>query len=258
MAGAVSIHSQQDGAPDGPVLMLAHPLGADLRIFDGLVPHLPQDMRIVRMDMRGHGASDCPPSPYSMGMLVRDTEQLIEAQGLQNIVFAGVSIGGLIAQGLAAKRPDLLRGLVLSNTAARIGTRDQWQTRIDALTTDPFEAFVDATMTRWFGPPERRDTDVSAVRDVLLAQNPQGVAGCCHAIAGSDFYTTTATLNMPTLGIAGNRDGSTPPDLVRETIDLIQGAQFHLIRGAGHVPFVEKPAEYAALLTRFITGLDTA
>ena len=71
-------------------------------------------------------------------------------------------------------------------------------------------------------------------------------------ISGSDFYATTATLRLPTLGIAGNEDGATPPDLVRETVGLVPGSQFHLMRRAGHLPCVEKPDEYARVLTDFM------
>ena len=76
--------------------------------------------------------------------------------------------------------------------------------------------------------------------------------GCCAAIAGTDFYTPTSGLRLPTLGIAGSEDGATPPDLVRETIDLIPGSSFSLMRKAGHLPCVEQPKDYAALLDTFL------
>jgi 3-oxoadipate enol-lactonase len=90
--------------------------------------------------------------------------------------------------------------------------------------------------------------------DHLCAHDPEGYAGCAAAIAGTDFYTPTSGLRLPTLGIAGSEDGSTPPDLVRETVDLIPGAQFRLLRGTGHVPPIDAPEAYAACLTEFITA----
>ena len=80
----------------------------------------------------------------------------------------------------------------------------------------------------------------------------QGYAGCSTAIKGTDFYTPTSGLRLPTLGIAGSEDGATPPDLVRETVELIPGARMELLRRTGHLPCVEKPVEYAALLTDFM------
>ena len=66
------------------------------------------------------------------------------------------------------------------------------------------------------------------------------------------WWSRTARLRLPTLAIAGSEDGSTPPDLVRETAELVPGSSFHLIRGAGHLPCVEKPEDYAAALTGFL------
>ena len=87
---------------------------------------------------------------------------------------------------------------------------------------------------------------------MLCATPVDGYCGVCAAIAGTDFYTPTSGLRLPTLGIAGSEDGSTPPDLMRETTDLIPGSKFHLIRKAGHLPCVEQPEEYARVLTQFI------
>ena len=140
----------------------------------------------------------------------------------------------LIAQGLAAKRLDLVRAMVLSNTGAKIGTRDIWAERIDAVNAGGTAAVVDATMQRWFAKPFHDTPDFHAWRTMFLRCPAEGWTGCGAAIAGSDFMTTTAALRLPTLGIAGSEDGSTPPDLVRETVDLVPGSEFHLIRGAGH------------------------
>jgi 3-oxoadipate enol-lactonase len=107
-------------------------------------------------------------------------------------------------------------------------------------------------MDVWFGPKFRRTTELAAWRNMLSRQPLEGYIGCCAAIAGTDFYTTTASLTLPTLAIAGSEDGSTPPDLVRETGDLVKGSKFHLIKGAGHLPCVDKPEEFAETLTSFL------
>jgi 3-oxoadipate enol-lactonase len=107
-------------------------------------------------------------------------------------------------------------------------------------------------MERWFGRRWREAPQMPAARAMLLSTPAEGWAGCAAAIAGTDFYETTATLRLPTLAIAGANDGSTPPDLVRETADLIPGARFALIRGAGHLPCLERPDDYAAALAGFL------
>lgn len=248
----IDLHYREDGDPTGAPVVFANSLGTDLRLWDAVVERLPPGLRIVRYDKRGHGLSACPPAPYQMGALVTDAERLLEHLGIRDAVFVGLSIGGMIAQGLAAKRLDLVRGMVLSNTAAKIGTREMWDDRIAAVRDGGIAALSDAILERWFSKPFRLLPDLMLWRNMLERQPAEGYMGCSAAIAGTDFMTPTSGLTLPTLAIAGSEDGSTPPDLVRETADLVKGSRFHLIRGAGHLPCVEKPDEYAEVLTGFL------
>ena len=248
------LHATLEGPADAPALVLIHALGTSLTLWDALLSQMP-GRRVLRLDLRGHGRSDVPPAPSAMGTLVRDVERVIDHFALKDTMVVGVSLGGMIAQGLAIKRLDLVRGLVLSNTAARIGTAAQWQDRIAKVRDGGLEALVDPTMERWLGRGWRDNPALPALRQGFLQTDPQGWMGCAAAIAGTDFYETTARLRLPTLAIAGANDGSTPPDLVRETAELIPGARFHLIQGAGHLPMAEKPAEYAAALTGFLKAI---
>ncbi|WP_424977932.1 3-oxoadipate enol-lactonase [Leisingera sp. S232] len=250
--GDVQLHFRVDGKPNGAPIVFANSLGTDLRVWDAVVDQLPEGLRIIRYDTRGHGLSSCPPAPYSMGALVRDAERLLDHLEVRDCVFVGLSIGGMIAQGLAVKRLDQVRALVLSNTAAKIGTAEMWKERARIVQSQGIEALADAVMTRWFARGFRSAPDMQLWRNMLLQQSREGYAGCCAAIAGTDFYTPTSGLRLPCLGIAGSEDGATPPDLVRETVDLIPGSQFHLIRRAGHIPCVEQPDEYAQRLTSFL------
>ena len=250
----VGLQARIDGVDDvsAPTVVFANSLGTDMSLWDPILPHMPNNLRLIRMDKRGHGRSDVPPAPYTMGQLVGDAEAVCDALEVKNCVFVGLSVGGMIAQGLAVKRLDLIRGLVLSNTGAKIGTAQLWQDRIDSVTRDGMEALADGILQRWFGREFRESPAVAPWRELLVATPPQGYAGVCAAISGTDFYTPTSGLRLPTLGIAGSDDGATPPDLVRETVDLIPGSKFHLIRRAGHLPCVEQPKEYAKVLTGFL------
>ncbi|WP_299676688.1 3-oxoadipate enol-lactonase [uncultured Roseobacter sp.] len=250
--GDLRLHYRVDGPEDGPPVVFANSLGTDMRLWDPILPLLPEGLRLIQFDKRGHGLSTCPPTPYTMGALITDTEALLDHLDVQGCVFVGLSIGGMIAQGLAVKRLDLIRAMVLSNTAAKIGTPEMWSERIETVRQGGIEALADAVMERWFSDDFRATPDLELWRNMLTRQEDQGYMGCSAAISGTDFYTTTASLRLPTLGIAGAEDGSTPPDLVRETTDLIPGSQCHVIRKAGHLPCVEQPQEYAALLTRFL------
>lgn len=251
----IRLHYRIDGDPGGAPVVFSNSLGTDLRLWDKVIARLPKTgLKYIRYDTRGHGLSDSSPAPYSMGTLVRDAERLMDHLGVTNAVFVGLSIGGMTAQGLAAKRLDLVRALVLSNTAARIATREIWAQRIADVEVGGVEALADATMSRWFTSAFRTTEEFRFWRNMMVRTPTEGYIGCCHAIAGTDFYTTTAALRLPTLGIAGSDDGSTPPDLVRETTNLVPGSQFHLIRKAGHLPCVENPDEYARVLTEFIAS----
>ena len=250
------IHVTEGGDPKGdpagaPVVFL-HALGLDSRMWGAVWPLLPRRARLIGIDLRGHGQSDVPPAPYAMGALIRDVERAMDERGLRDAVVVGLSVGGLIAQGLAAKRLDLVRALVLSNTAAKIGTRAQWDERAALVREKGVGALADGVLARWFGARTRDSDGARAMAAILRATPPEGYAGVAAAIGGTDFITTTSGLRLPTLVIAGTEDGSTPPDLVRELAELIPGARHELIRGAGHLPPVDQPEAFATLLTAFL------
>lgn len=250
--GEFDLHWQEDGDPEGAPVVFSNSLGTDLSIWDEVVAHLPPGLRLIRYDKRGHGQSGVPAPPYAMGALIRDAEQLLDHLELRDTLFIGLSIGGMIAQGLAAKRLDLVRAMVLSNTAAKIGTPDMWAARIASVEELGLPGICDAVMERWFSKSFRESSAVEPWKALFLRTPPPGYVGCSQAISGTDLLTPTSGLRLPTLAIAGSEDGSTPPDLVRETADLIPGSQFQLMRGAGHLPCVEAPKAYAEILTRFL------
>lgn len=246
----VQLHVREQG--QGAPIVLTHAMGTDLSLWDPVIAHLPAGLRIIRYDLRGHGQSDAPGGPYSMGQLIKDAETICDTLDVRDCVFVGLSIGGMIAQGLAIKRLDLIRGLVLSNTAAKLGQPPLWRARIDQITRLGLDSIADDTMQHWFSRDFLAAGHHLPWRDRFNLSPSQGYAGCCAAIGGTDFYTPTSGLRLATLGIAGSEDGVTPSDLVRETLGLIPGSQFNLMRRVGHLPCVEKPAEYAALITGFL------
>jgi 3-oxoadipate enol-lactonase len=248
----IGLHYREDGDPNGAPVVFGNSLGTDLRVWDDVVERLPKTLRIIRYDKRGHGLSSCPKAPYSMGALVHDAEQLLDYLNVRDCVFVGLSIGGMIAQGLAVKRMDQIRAMVLSNTAAKIAYPALWEERIAAVRAGGVEALADSIITRWFSTAFCTKPEIALWRAMLVNTPDEGYIGCSAAISGTDFFTTTSGLRLPTLAIAGTEDGSTPPDLVRETATLIPGSRFELMRGSGHIPCVENPNEYAALLVGFL------
>lgn len=254
--GEVRLYARVDGLDHriAPTVVFANSLGTDLRLWHKVLPLLPDGLRLVRYDMRGHGRSSVPPAPYSMGALIGDAEAVCDALAVRDCVLVGMSLGGMVAQGLAVKRLDLVRAMVLANTAAKVGTPELWRTRIEAVRAGGVAAVADAAMERWFSRGFRGTPDAAPWREMLTATPAEGYMGACAAIAGTDFYTPTSGLRLPTLGIASSEDTSTPPDLVRETVDLIPGSQFRLIRKVGHLSCAEDPIAFAEILAGFLEG----
>ncbi|MFT7390005.1 MAG: 3-oxoadipate enol-lactonase [Paracoccaceae bacterium] len=250
----VHLHFSDEGPRDGAPVLLANSLGTDLRVWDAMIPHLPAGLRIIRFDKRGHGLSEAPPAPYGMDRLVGDAAALLDHLGVSGAAVVGLSIGGLIAQGLAAERPDLVRAMVLMDTAAKIGTDAMWDQRIAMVEAEGIAAMQAGILERWFSRRFRAERlgELAMWRSMLTRTTAAGYAGCCAAIRDCDLRDSTARLTLPTLAMAGDEDGSTPPDLVRETAALIVGARFELIRGAGHLPCVEQPETTGALIAGFL------
>lgn len=250
----ITMHYADQGDPNGAPVVFSNSLGTDFRLWDQVVARLPKGLRIIRYDTRGHGLTSAPDGDYFMGDLVADAAALLDHLQVKDCIFVGLSLGGMIAQGLAAERMDLVRAMVLSNTAAKIGTTSVWQDRMNEARKGGIKALEADILERWFAARFRRERpdDLAGWQHMLRRTPLAGYIGCSAAISETDLFESTARLCLPTLAIAGDEDGSTPPDLVRETADLIKGSRFQLIRGAGHLPCVEQPDKYAEILTAFL------
>lgn len=247
----VALHWREDGDPDGKPIVFANSLGTDLRLWDALLPLLPQSMRIIRYDKRGHGLSSCPPSPYCINNLIDDAEAFLDQLGVRDALFVGLSIGGMIAQGLATRRPDLIKGLVLSNTAAKMGDEAMWRQRIDQIGRYGIAPVAEGILERWFSPAFLESDELEAWRNMLSRTPLEGYLGCCEALAKADLTSALPDIGQPTLGIAGSLDGAITPQIVQASIDEILNARFALIKGTGHLPCVEAPHDFARLLIHF-------
>ena len=250
----VKLHYADEGNPNGYPVVFSNSLGTDFRLWNRVTSLMPGNFRLIRYDKRGHGLSSCPDGGWSIGDLTRDCEELLDRLGIHECLFVGLSIGGLAAQHLAINRPDLVRAVVMSNTGARIGERTMWLDRIDAARADRLSDMSDAVLERWFSSRFRQECkdELEGWRAMLTRTTRQGYAGCCEAIMEADFTEEIGSVQMPVLLIGGSEDGATPPDLVRWTASLIPHAKLRIIEGAGHLPCIEKPEEYASCLMEFI------
>lgn len=242
---------------NAPALVFANSLGTDFRIWDDLLSLLAGRFTTLRYDKRGHGLSDTGQAPYTMDDHIADLAALMDHFGLKRSVVVGLSVGGMIAQGLALSRPDLVAALVLSNTGHKIGDAASWDERISTVRERGIEAMADAVMERWFTAGFRRaDNPAFALyRNMLLRTTKDGYAGTCAAIAGADYTDTVGSISVPTLCIGGDQDGSTPPTLVNELASKIGGARAVIIDDAGHLPNIEQPRAYAEALEEFLFSM---
>lgn len=240
----INLHYQLIGAPEGkPVLVFSNSLGTDFRIWRDIIVRLAGDFAIITYDKRGHGLSDAPPAPYTMDDHVNDLAGLLDFLDVKNAVICGLSVGGMIAQGLALSRPDLVRALILCDTGHRIGNDDLWNERIATVSRDGIEAIAENIMMRWFSKTYRTPDNpyFMGYRNMLVRTPRAGYVGTSHALKNADFTKQTPSISVPTLCVVGEEDGSTPPSLVKELAGLIPGAAFEIIEGAGHLPCIEKP-----------------
>lgn len=251
----IHLHYRADVATAGkPTLVFSNSLGTDFRIWDGVAARLAPVANMVFYDSRGHGLSDAPPAPYRIEDHVADLNALLDHLDVTDAFICGLSVGGLIAQGLYQAAAEKVRGLILCDTAAKIGTPDMWAERIDLVERHGIAAMADAVLERWFAPGFRTpdNPDFAGARNMLVRQTVDGYAGTCAAIRDADYRESSRSIAVPTLCIVGREDGATTPQVVRELADIIPGARYEIIEDAGHIPCMEKPDELSALIADFI------
>lgn len=253
----IAIHYQIIGGPaDRPTIVFVNSLGTDFRIWRDVVVRLAGDYAIVLYDKRGHGLSDVGQVPYAIEDHAADLSGLLDFLSVKTAVICGLSVGGLIAQSLYQRRPDLVQALILCDTAHKIGSAEMWNSRIAALEKDGLSSIVDAVMERWFTPAFRRpDNAAYAGYRTMLARQPlDGYIATCAAIRDADYTAAAGRIAVPTLCLVGDQDGSTPPDLVKSTANLIANARFEIILDAGHIPCVEQPEALTNVVRDFIAS----
>ena len=252
-ANGVFTHVLDEGPRDGPALVFSNSLGTDLRVWDPLMPLLPDGLRTVRYDTRGHGLSETPEAPWRIEDAADDLAAVLDALGVEAAAVCGLSVGGLIAQSLVQRRPELVSALILMDTAAKIGSDEVWNPRIQAVETEGISSIADAIIERWFSAAFREGDPILGLWRAMLKRTPaEGYARLAAAIRDADLTDAAPSIARPTLAIAGSEDGATPPDLVRATAEMIPGARFELIEGAGHLPCVEAADTVARLVAEFL------
>lgn len=253
-ANGIDIHYQIEGS--GPWLTLSHSLACDLSIWDQQMAALTPHFTVLRFDTRGHGQSSVPAGAYTWQELRDDVLGLLDALGIEKTHFAGLSMGGMIAQHLALAAPQRLSRLVLADTASRYPAEAAgvWQERIARVREKGMGVLVEETLSRWFTAPYRAAHPEVMERVGTLIRNtpPAGYIGCGSAIPAINVTDRLGEVDCPTLVIVGAEDAGTPPEMAREIAEHIPGARLEIIPGAGHVANVEQAERFNGLLLDFL------
>ena len=252
-SGKTIIHFRDVGPRDGKVVVFANSLGTDMRLWDKTLKKMPLDIRKITYDKRGHGLSQEPDLEFSIVDLAADILELSEYLNLRNVTFVGVSIGGMIAQVLASKRPDIISKLVLCDTAVKIGSKDVWDQRIESVKKKGISSISSTILERWFSKHyiSQNLSEIELLRRMLHNTSSSGYIECCRAISNADLTSFASSIKQPTLLLVGENDVSTPPTLVKETSKIISGSELKVIRESGHLPCIDNSNEFIKLLNSF-------
>lgn len=251
--GDLTVHVRIDGAPGGEPLVMLHSLGTTASVWDAQAEALAGSFRIIRPDMRGHGLTTSTPGPYSMAQLAADVAGVMDALGIGAAHVAGISIGGMIAQALAAADPSRVKSLMLVDTAIAIPPAESWISRAATVRAEGIALIADAVMARWVTPDFMNAPEAAGLRAMLLRTPAEGYAAAAEAIATADLTTGTSTLTLPTLIVVGDQDAATPVASAQALHAVIAGSSLTIIDGGAHIPTVEKPAEITAAIRAFLS-----
>lgn len=253
-AGDLVVHYELCGPEDGPVVLLNNSVGTNFHVWDLQAAALSSRFRVLRYDMRGHGLTDCPAGPYTIAQLGDDARALLDALDVDTAHVVGLSIGGLVAQRLAATAPGRVRSLVLCDTANVIGPPSRWDDRIAAVSAGGLATIVDGVMKVWFtaGFPSSHPEVARGFANMLTRSPLAGYIACCHALRNADLRADDAKIACPTLVVVGDQDASTSPAMARELCAAIKGARLEIITNAAHIPTVEQPEALNRLILDFL------
>ena len=254
----VALQGPIDADAAGVPVVLSHALGMRLEMWDGLAATLAQHHPVLRYDHRGQGGSAAVRTPYAIDALVDDAARLITEWGRGPVVFVGLSMGGLVAQGLAIRRPDLVRGVLLGNTAAVYpqAGRDGLVQRAEAVRAGGLAAVADATLERFLsaGFRAQRPEAAALVRRDLLRADAEGYALAALAISQVDWSADLGRINCPVQVVAGAQDVGSTVAMAQQIADAVPGAQLSVL-DAAHLSAVEQPEGFAAALHALLSRI---
>jgi 3-oxoadipate enol-lactonase / 4-carboxymuconolactone decarboxylase len=252
----LATHIAVDGPPGAPALLLVHSLGTSLRIWDAQTEALARGLRVVRLDLRGHGLTEVGAGPCTVEDLAGDALGVLDALGISSAHVAGVSIGGMVAQAIAARAPARVRSLILCDTAMALPPPEMWRQRAAQVRAEGVAAIADTVVARWASPAYLASPAGRGLRALLVRTPAPGYAALAEALAVADLSRAAREIRVPTLVVVGELDPSTPVAAAEALRDAIPGARLTVISGALHVPMLDHADDVTAAILDFLTPRD--
>lgn len=238
-------------------VVLLGSLGSNRSMWDPQVAALSADHEVLAVDLRGHGESPTGTGDYTVAGLAADVLALLDRLGRDRVHLVGLSLGGAVAQWIAAYRPARVETLTLMCTAAKFGTPQSWLDRAAAVRADGAASIAEAVVGRWFtaGLADRDPDLIARSRTMVETTTDAGYAACCIALAQFDGRADLARITAPTLVIAGAQDPATTPGDMRALANGIANSTLHVLDPAAHLASVEQAGPVTSLITAHIGGL---
>ena len=262
VSSKTGLHYQYIGDTSKPTVVLAHPLGMDMHVWDYLIPDLTIQFSVLRFDLPGHGDGKPFPSDINVladSRLVDDLLSLCGELGIGQFHFIGTSIGGVLGQQLLINHAQRLLSATLTNTGMKIGSRDGWLARQANVNSKGLQTMAAELVPRWFSEySARRYPNLLSHWETSLAQTDDRSYGLlCAWLGERDLTAALNPVEVPVLLIAGENDVATPVsdlDALGETLK----APVKVLSQTGHVPSIESSREFTALVREHLQNATLA
>ncbi len=259
-ANGIAVNYELTGPDNAPVVMLCHSLAATLSMWDAQMAALTERYRVLRYDLRGHGASEAPGGDYSFDMLAGDALSLLRALKINRCHFVGLSIGGMIGQALGIRSAAEIASLALCATSSRMPAEmhSVWDTRIQQARTQGMASLTDVTLERWFTAAFRANRTAELARvGAMISNTPvNGFVGCSSAIKTLNFSEQLKRISLPTTLIVGRDDPGTPVAASEVIQREITGSELVVLEHAMHLCNIEQPDAFNRALLAFLSRQD--
>jgi 3-oxoadipate enol-lactonase len=240
---------------EGPPVLLLHPLGVDRSFWDVVLPAL-DGFEVLTYDFPGHGRTPAPEEPYTIEDLADQARALLRQGGHAPVDVVGVSLGGLVAQRLAADAPDLVRRLVVVDAVAVYPEpmREMWRDRAARAPLEGVEPFLEPTLALWFTADRLAEGGpvVEQARRSFLAGEGKGYALACRALADVDLTDALDRITAPTLVVCGADDAPPFTAAARDLGDRLPDARLVWLAPARHAGVLEQPGQFSEALGGFL------